>query len=151
MISPQVECVKEGPVKFTSTSSELHQATSTASTNSIAAATAAAGADCNGGKWEKARMALVRAPTGVAGGQMLVFFSRTSSSKPKAGLLTILITEAREASALEVPDNHEATLVLKTESIEVRYISNLNIWRICLRNYKIVFRHKIDLVMILQF
>ena len=120
MISTQVECVKEGPVKFTSTSSE-HQATSTASTNSIAAATAAAAADCSG-KWEKARMALVRAPTGVAGGQMLVFFSSTSSSKPKAGLLTILITEAREASALEVPDCHEATLVLKTESIEVRYL-----------------------------
>ena len=78
--------------------------------------------------WEKCRVAIVRA----AGGHMIEFFippkvhlKRTSlrrnismrsnsfqASKPCAGVFCILITEARETTALEMPD-HDNTFVLK--------------------------------------
>ena len=50
---------------------------------------------------------------------MLMFFSPPRSSKPKIGVFCFLILEAREASALEMPESHENTLVIKTESIQV--------------------------------
>ena len=48
-----------------------------------------------------------------------MFFSPPRSSKPKIGVFCFLILEAREASALEMPESHENTLVIKTESIQV--------------------------------
>lgn len=33
--------------------------------------------------------------------------------KPKAGLFCFFITEAREATSLEMPENHQHTFVLK--------------------------------------
>jgi hypothetical protein len=59
-------------------------------------------------KWEKCRMALVK----TTGGYMLEFYSPTKSIKPKSGVFCFLITEARETTALEMPDE-EHTFVLK--------------------------------------
>ena len=61
--------------------------------------------------WEKCKMMLVKA----AGGYMLEFFSPPKMSKPKTGVFCFLITEARETTALEMPDK-ENTFVLKTEN-----------------------------------
>ena len=80
--------------------------------------------------WEKCRVAIVRA----AGGHMIEFFvppkvyfetslakcdsvismrwNSFQASKPCAGVFCILITEARETTALEMPD-HDSTFVLK--------------------------------------
>ena len=44
---------------------------------------------------------------------MLEFWPR-STSKPKIGVFCVLITEARETSALEMPDK-ENTFVIKVE------------------------------------
>lgn len=62
-------------------------------------------------KWEKCRLALVK----TVGGYMLEFYSPPKSLKPKSGVFCFLITEARETSALEMPD-HENTFVLKAEN-----------------------------------
>ncbi|KAI5695803.1 hypothetical protein M8J76_005423 [Diaphorina citri] len=62
-------------------------------------------------KWEKCRLALVK----TVGGYMLEFYSPPKSLKPKKGVFCFLITEARETSALEMPD-HENTFVLKAEN-----------------------------------
>lgn len=59
-------------------------------------------------KWEKCRMALVK----TTGGYMLEFYSPTKSLKPKCGVFCFLISEARETTALEMPDQ-EHTFVLK--------------------------------------
>ena len=59
-------------------------------------------------KWEKCRMALVK----TTGGYMLEFYSPNKSVKPKSGVFCFLITEARETTALEMPDQ-EHTFVLK--------------------------------------
>ena len=61
--------------------------------------------------WEKCKMMLVKA----AGGYMLEFFSPPKMSKPKTGVFCFLITEARETTALEMPDK-ENTFVLKAEN-----------------------------------
>uniref|UniRef100_A0A8D8ZNM8 SH2B adapter protein 2 n=2 Tax=Cacopsylla melanoneura TaxID=428564 RepID=A0A8D8ZNM8_9HEMI len=62
-------------------------------------------------KWEKCRLALVK----TVGGYMLEFYSPPKSLKPKSGVFCFLITEARETSALEMPDR-ENTFVLKAEN-----------------------------------
>lgn len=62
-------------------------------------------------KWEKCRLALVK----TVGGYMLEFYSPPKSVKPKSGVFCFLITEARETTALEMPD-HENTFVLKAEN-----------------------------------
>lgn len=59
-------------------------------------------------KWEKCRLALVK----TVGGYMLEFYSPPKSQKPRSGVFCFLITEARETTALEMPD-HENTFVLK--------------------------------------
>lgn len=59
-------------------------------------------------KWEKCRLALVK----TGGGYMLEFYSPPKSQKPRNGLFCFLISEARETTALEMPD-HENTFVLK--------------------------------------
>ncbi len=65
-------------------------------------------------KWEKCRMALVK----TTGGYMLEFYSPTKSIKPKCGLFCFLITEVRETTALEMPDE-EHTFVLKVCFISI--------------------------------
>ena len=64
------------------------------------------------GSWEKCRMTLVKA----AGGFMLEFFAPPKSSKPKTGVFCLAINEARETTALEMPDK-EATFVLRVNSL----------------------------------
>lgn len=59
-------------------------------------------------KWEKCRLALVK----TVGGYMLEFYSPPKAQKPRSGVFCFLITEARETTALEMPD-HENTFVLK--------------------------------------
>lgn len=66
-------------------------------------------------KWEKCRLALVK----TVGGYMLEFYSPPKSLKPKKGVFCFLITEARETSALEMPD-HENTFVLKVRKYDDR-------------------------------
>ncbi|CAL8071385.1 unnamed protein product [Orchesella dallaii] len=62
-------------------------------------------------KWEKCRLCLVK----TVGGYMLEFYSPPKSVKPKSGVFCFLITEARETTALEMPDR-ENTFVLKAEN-----------------------------------
>lgn len=59
-------------------------------------------------KFEKCRLALVKASAGY----MLEFYS-SSKTKPRHGIFCSSITEARETTALEMPDQ-ENTFVLKT-------------------------------------
>ncbi|KZS12088.1 SH2B adapter protein 3 [Daphnia magna] len=59
-------------------------------------------------KWERCRLCLVK----TVGGYMLEFFSPPKASQPKCGVFCFLITEARETTALEMPDK-ENTFVLK--------------------------------------
>lgn len=84
-----VECLKEGLVNFIGGDAAM---------------------DGNS-NWEKCKMMLVKA----AGGYMLEFFSPPKMSKPKTGVFCFLITEARETTALEMPDK-ENTFVLKAEN-----------------------------------
>lgn len=67
-------------------------------------------------KWEKCRLALVK----TVGGYMLEFYSPPKSQKPRSGVFCFLITEARETTALEMPD-HENTFVLKVLSSESEF------------------------------
>ncbi|XP_074598936.1 SH2B adapter-like protein Lnk [Brevipalpus obovatus] len=62
-------------------------------------------------KWEKCRLVLARSH----GSYILQFYSPPKSVKPKCGLVCSLVVEARETTALEMPD-HEHTFVLKAES-----------------------------------
>ena len=62
-------------------------------------------------KWEKSRMVLVKA----TGGFMIEFYSPPKMSRPKTGVFCFLISEARETTALEMPDK-ENTFVIKTEN-----------------------------------
>jgi hypothetical protein len=87
-------------------------------------------------KFEKCRLALVKASAGY----MLEFYS-SSKAKPRHGIFCSSITEARETTALEMPD-HENTFVLKTLErefiIEARDPSDMRSWlatiRYCMRN-----------------
>ncbi|RWS12284.1 SH2B adapter protein 1-like protein, partial [Dinothrombium tinctorium] len=67
-------------------------------------------------KWEKCRLVIVK----ITGGYMLEFFSPPKSLKPKCGVFCFLITEARETTALELPDQ-EHTFVLKAEN-QMEYV-----------------------------
>lgn len=89
-------------------------------------------------KWEKCRLALVK----TVGGYMLEFYSPPKSVKPKSGVFCFLITEARETTALEMPD-HENTFVLKADNnmeyvIEAQDISDMRSWlatvKYCMRS-----------------
>ena len=62
-------------------------------------------------KWEKSKMVLVKA----TGGFMLEFYCPPKMSRPKTGVFCFLLSEARETTALEMPDK-ENTFVLKTEN-----------------------------------
>lgn len=89
-------------------------------------------------KWEKCRLALVKA----VGGYMLEFYSPPKSQKPRSGVFCFLISEARETTALEMPD-HENTFVLKADNnmeyvIEAHDIDDMRSWlatiRYCMRS-----------------
>ncbi|XP_016839350.1 SH2B adapter protein 1 [Nasonia vitripennis] len=87
-------------------------------------------------KFEKCRLALVKASAGY----MLEFCS-SSKAKPRHGIFCSSITEARETTALEMPD-HENTFVLKTLErefiIEAKDPNDMRSWlatiRYCMRN-----------------
>ncbi|XP_054707482.1 SH2B adapter protein 1-like [Uloborus diversus] len=93
-------------------------------------------------KWEKCRLLLIK----TTGGYMLEFYSPPKSVKPRSGLFCFLITEARETTALEMPD-HENTFVLKTENhmeyvIEAHDSNDMKSW---LSTIKYSMRHLGDL------
>lgn len=73
-------------------------------------------------KWEKCRLCLVK----TVGGYMLEFFSPPKASQPKCGVFCFLIIEARETTALEMPDR-ENTFVLKVTALK----DNINLVHIC--------------------
>ena len=80
------------------------------------------------GSWERCRMMLVKA----SGGFMLEFFCPPKASKPKTGVFCFLVTEARETTALEMPDR-EATFVLRAEHqqefiIEAQDCQDMRAW-----------------------
>ncbi|KAL1501314.1 hypothetical protein ABEB36_006658 [Hypothenemus hampei] len=88
-------------------------------------------------KWEKCKLQLVRA----TGGYMLEFYSPPKNPKPRSGVFCALITEARETTALEMPD-HENTFVLKASNnmefvIEAHDTEDMRNWlatiRYCMR------------------
>lgn len=86
-------------------------------------------------KWEKCRLALVK----TVGGYMLEFYSPPKSLKPKSGVFCFLITEARETSALEMPD-HENTFVLKVRyTTSVTPILGFNLIEAIMNNCRILF------------
>lgn len=62
-------------------------------------------------RWERCRLALVK----TVGGYMLEFYWPPKSAKPRCGVFCFLIMEARETTALEMPD-HENTFVLNAEN-----------------------------------
>ena len=64
----------------------------------------------------------------AGGGYMLEFWPR-STSRPKTGVFCVLITEARETSALEMPDK-ENTFVIKVNMVNAVSFENLLILRI---------------------
>ncbi|XP_046739755.1 SH2B adapter protein 1 [Diprion similis] len=89
-------------------------------------------------KWEKCRLALVKA----IGGYMLEFYSPPKAFKPRSGVFCFRITEARETTALEMPD-HENTFVLKAEQnlefvIEAHDSNDMRSWlatiKYCMRS-----------------
>ncbi|CAN7986474.1 unnamed protein product [Ixodes hexagonus] len=59
-------------------------------------------------KWEKCRLALVK----TIGGYLLEFYAPPKSVKPRSGVFCFLINDARETTALEMPD-HENTFEAK--------------------------------------
>ena len=63
--------------------------------------------------WEKCRLILVK----TSGGFLLEFYSPPKVSRPKFGVSCLLIAEARETTALELPDK-ENTFVLKSDREE---------------------------------
>ncbi|KFB46079.1 AGAP003863-PA-like protein [Anopheles sinensis] len=89
-------------------------------------------------KWEKCKLVLVK----TVSGYMLEFYSPPKSQKPRSGVFCFLITEARETTALEMPD-HENTFVLKAGNnmeyvIEARDTDDMRSWlatiRYCMRS-----------------
>ncbi|KAJ8679081.1 hypothetical protein QAD02_014868 [Eretmocerus hayati] len=87
-------------------------------------------------KFEKCRLALVKASAGY----ILEFYS-SSKTKPRHGIFCSSIIEARETTALEMPD-HENTFVLKTTEkefiIEAKDTNDMRSWlatiKYCMRN-----------------
>ncbi|XP_035890672.1 SH2B adapter protein 2 isoform X1 [Anopheles stephensi] len=89
-------------------------------------------------KWEKCKLVLVK----TVSGYMLEFYSPPKSQKPRSGVFCFMITEARETTALEMPD-HENTFVLKAGTnmeyvIEARDTDDMRSWlatiRYCMRS-----------------
>lgn len=89
-------------------------------------------------KWERCRLALVK----TVGGYMLEFYSPPKSQKPRSGVFCFLISEARETTALEMPD-HENTFVLKADNnmeyvIEASDVDDMKSWlatiKYCMRS-----------------
>ncbi|XP_067683830.1 SH2B adapter protein 1-like [Haliotis asinina] len=79
-------------------------------------------------KWERTRLVLLK----TTGGYLLEFYSPPKSIKPKSGLFCLLITDARETTALEMPD-HENSFVMKGEGtieyvIEASSYSEMKSW-----------------------
>lgn len=112
-----VECRKEGIVNNL-TAESLDQTTGTQ-------------------KWEKCRLALVKA----VGGYMLEFYTPPKSTKPRSGVFCFLISEARETTTLEMPDRLN-TFVLKADNnmeyvIEAESAEDMRSWlatiRYCMR------------------
>ncbi|XP_023177994.1 SH2B adapter protein 1 isoform X3 [Drosophila hydei] len=112
-----VECRKEGIVNNL-TAESLDQTTGTQ-------------------KWEKCRLALVKA----VGGYMLEFYTPPRSTKPRSGVFCFLISEARETTTLEMPDRMN-TFVLKADNnmeyvIEADSAEDMRSWlatiRYCMR------------------
>lgn len=88
-------------------------------------------------KWERCRLALVK----TVGGYMLEFYSPPKAAKPRSGVFCFLVSEARETTALEMPD-HENTFVLKADNnmeyvIEAHDTDDMRSWlatiRYCMR------------------
>uniref|UniRef100_A0A1I8MTY0 SH2B adapter protein 1 n=1 Tax=Musca domestica TaxID=7370 RepID=A0A1I8MTY0_MUSDO len=88
-------------------------------------------------KWEKCRLRLVKA----VGGFMLEFYIPPKAAKPRCGVFCFLISEARETTALEMPDR-ENTFVLKADNnmeyvIEAQNAEEMRDWldtiRLCMR------------------
>lgn len=88
-------------------------------------------------KWEKCRLALVKA----VGGYMLEFYTPPKSTKPRSGVFCFLISEARETTTLEMPDRQN-TFVLKADNnmeyvIEANDADDMRSWlatiRYCMR------------------
>ncbi|XP_037946959.1 SH2B adapter protein 2 isoform X1 [Teleopsis dalmanni] len=88
-------------------------------------------------KWEKCKLVLVKA----VGGYMLEFYTPPKSTKPRSGVFCFLISEARETTALEMPDR-ENTFVLKADNnmeyvIEAQNSEEMRSWlatiRYCMR------------------
>lgn len=80
-------------------------------------------------RWEKTKLVLKEA----SGGSLLEFYSPPKSMKPKAGLFCFFITEAREATSLEMPENHQHTFVLKGQGtseyvIEAQSHQDMKAW-----------------------
>ena len=91
-------------------------------------------------KWEKSKMVLVKS----SGGYMLEFFCPPKMSRPKTGVFCFLLSEARETTALEMPDK-ENTFVLKTENqqeyiVEAPDSIELRAWlsaiHLCMRGHR---------------
>ncbi|XP_022337752.2 SH2B adapter protein 2-like [Crassostrea virginica] len=79
-------------------------------------------------RWEKTKLVLKE----TTGGTLLEFYSPPKSMKPKAGLFCFFITEAREATSLEMPD-HQHTFVLKGQGtseyvIEAQNHADMKAW-----------------------
>ncbi|XP_016951324.1 SH2B adapter protein 2 isoform X2 [Drosophila biarmipes] len=88
-------------------------------------------------KWEKCRLVLVKA----VGGYMLEFYTPHKATKPRSGVFCFLISEARETTALEMPDRLN-TFVLKADNnmeyvIEAESAEEMRSWlatiRYCMR------------------
>ncbi|KAH8247921.1 hypothetical protein KR038_012021 [Drosophila bunnanda] len=88
-------------------------------------------------KWEKCRLALVKA----VGGYMLEFYTPPKSTKPRSGVFCFLISEARETTEMEMPDRLN-TFVLKADNnmeyvIEAENAEEMRSWlatiRYCMR------------------
>ncbi|EEC05039.1 signal transduction protein lnk-realted, putative [Ixodes scapularis] len=89
-------------------------------------------------KWEKCRLALVK----TIGGYLLEFYAPPKVLRPRSGVFCFLINDARETTALEMPD-HENTFVLKASPpslyvVEAHDAESMKSWlstiRYCMRH-----------------
>ncbi|XP_072030089.1 LOW QUALITY PROTEIN: uncharacterized protein [Amphiura filiformis] len=79
-------------------------------------------------KWERSRLVLVKRNEGY----MLDFYSPPKAAKPKTGIFCFMIEEARETTALELPEK-DNTYVLKAENnleyvIEAQSMQDMRSW-----------------------